>query len=146
MNCLKPGIDCSEAKFGDDTKCPLSAFKAARLFSPAKVDEMKPAAAAEVDTLCAFPFLNDVATRTSLKSELPTYLSKVQDISKKMDVLEWWKLQYGRSQAAQKVFLIQPSSAAAECAFSLLNNSFNEQQYNSLEDYVESSIMLQYNN
>ena len=47
--------------------------------------------------------------------------------------------------AAQKVLLVQPSSASAEHAFSLLKNSFNEQQMNSLEDYVEASLMLQFN-
>ena len=37
------------------------------------------------------------------------------------------------------------SSAAAEHVFSLLSSSFKEQQANSLEDYIETSIMLQYN-
>ena len=40
---------------------------------------------------------------------------------------------------------LQPSSAAAERVFSLLNNSFKEQLYSSLEDYIDTSIMLQYN-
>ena len=40
--------------------------------------------------------------------------------------------------------LIQPSSAAAEGVFSLLN-SFKENQARALEDYIEISIMLQYN-
>ena len=31
MSCLKPGIDYFEAKFADDTKCPLSAFGLARV-------------------------------------------------------------------------------------------------------------------
>ena len=38
-----------------------------------------------------------------------------------------------------------PSSGAAERAFSVLNNSFASNQDNSLSDYVETSIMLQYN-
>ena len=42
-----------------------------------------------------------------------------------MDVLEWWKnnsveLPYW-SQAVQWIFLVQPSSTAAECVFSILN-------------------------
>ena len=41
--------------------------------------------------------------------------------------------------------LIQPSAAAAEHTFSLLNNSFKEDQAAALEDYIETSIMLQYN-
>ena len=41
--------------------------------------------------------------------------------------------------------LIQPSSAAAERVFSLLNSSFKENQARALEDYIETSIILQYN-
>ena len=41
--------------------------------------------------------------------------------------------------------LMQPSSAAAERVFSLLNNSFKGSQARALEDYIETSIMLQYN-
>ena len=40
---------------------------------------------------------------------------------------------------------VQPSSAAAERVFSPLSNSFTEQQMSSLEDYIETSIMLQFN-
>ena len=40
---------------------------------------------------------------------------------------------------------IQPSSATAEHVFSLLNNSFKENQAKALEDYIETSIVLQYN-
>ncbi len=37
----------------------------------------------------------------------------------------------------------QPSSAAAERVFSLLNASFGTKQANSLEDYFQATIMLQ---
>ena len=40
--------------------------------------------------------------------------------------------------------LVQPSSAAAERVFSILRR-FTAQQQSSLEDYLELSIMLQYN-
>ena len=43
------------------------------------------------------------------------------------------------------VLLVQPSSAAAERVFSLLQNSFSQRQSSSLEDYIETSLMLQYN-
>ena len=49
------------------------------------------------------------------------------------------------SSSARMVFLVQPSSAAAERVFSMLNRSFGDQQRNSLEDYVEATNMLQYN-
>ena len=43
------------------------------------------------------------------------------------------------------LLLIQPSSAAAERVFSLLENSFTKRQERSLQDYVSLSIMLQNN-
>ena len=46
----------------------------------------------------------------------------------------------------KKVFLIRPSSASAERAFSILNNSFGDRQDNSLEDYIdECSVIIQFN-
>ena len=36
-------------------------------------------------------------------------------------------------------------TAAAERVFSLLKNSFNERQDLALQDYLEASLMLQYN-
>ena len=42
------------------------------------------------------------------------------------------------------MFLVQLSSAADECVFSMLNGSFGDQQRNSLENYVEATITLQY--
>ena len=44
--------------------------------------------------------------------------------------------------AFQLLLLVQPSSAAAERAFSLLENSFNHQQRSSHEDYITVSVML----
>lgn len=109
---------------------------------------MKPVAA-DVDDLCNFPFLKDPSTLASLKAELATYLSKAEGVNPDIDVFHWWKnteADLGTwASAAQRVLLAQPSSATAERAFSLLANSFNDQQMNSLEDYVEASIMLQFN-
>ena len=49
------------------------------------------------------------------------------------------------AKAACRVALIQPSSAAAERVFSILASSFGKQQESSLEDYVQLSVMMQYN-
>ena len=49
------------------------------------------------------------------------------------------------STAFKLVLLVQPSSAAAERVFSLPQNSFSQRQSSSLEDYIETSLMLQYN-
>lgn len=147
-NCLEPGIQYFLEKFGDDTQCPLAAFKAARLFSPHRVHEMQPTAQ-DLDLLSVFPFLIDPAVLTSLKVELPSYLTKAASITPGFSVMEWWSQNEQElpqwSSAVKKILLVQPSSGASERVFSLLNNSFSDQQQNSLQDYVEASVMLQYN-
>lgn len=45
------------------------------------------------------------------------------------------------ASAVKKVLLVQPSLAAAERVFSILNSSFNDQQEHTLVDY----LMTQYN-
>lgn len=40
------------------------------------------------------------------------------------------------SNACQSILLMQPSSAAVERLFSLLTNSFSDEQRRSLEDYI----------
>ena len=49
------------------------------------------------------------------------------------------------SSTCKSVLLVQPSSAAAERVFSSLSKSFTDRQEHSLKDYIETSVMLQYN-
>ena len=76
------------------------------------------------------------------------YLSAI--LRHSTDIWEWRKSNEtvlpNWGGAARKALLVQPSSAASERVFSLLNNTFGKKQNNSLEDYVESCIILQYNN
>lgn len=78
-------------------------------------------------------------------------MTAVEDLDPDIDIFEWWKrhdeqdLPYW-SSALKDILLVKPSSAAFERVFSLLQHSFNNQQYSSLEDYIEVSLMLQYNN
>ena len=66
-----------------------------------------------------------------------------------VDVLKWWSNHEEKlpqwSQVCKNV-LLQPSSAAAERVFSILESSFNKKQTHSLQDYICASVMLQYNN
>ena len=103
-----------------------------------------------VDTLAVFPFLKEKLS--GLKKELSLHLSKVVDLSesvKSFDCLKWWKVHAKElpmwSGAAQMVLIVQPFSASSERVFSLLNSSFKDQQECSLQDYVETSLTLQYN-
>ncbi len=101
--------------------------------------------ATDVDSLGCFEFIRNNVPE--LKEELATYLAKADGVADvTIDVLQWWKGYENELKAwastAKKVLVVQPS---AERVFSLLNNTFNEQQDNTLQDYVEASIMLQYN-
>ena len=77
------------------------------------------------------------------------YIAAAEDVSNTTDVLEWWKSNETKlphwAEAYKRALLVQPSSAAVESVSSLLNNSFCKQQEHSMEDYIESSLMLQYN-
>ena len=70
-------------------------------------------------------------------------------MSDEFDKLEWWRSHQHElpnwSKACKTALLIQPSSTAAERVFSLLKNDFKDNQASALEDYIETSIMLQYN-
>ena len=85
-------------------------------------------------------FLNSPEALNALKAKLPTYLVKAAG------TIEWWKMNTiappNWSAAARKALLLQPSSAASERVFSLLKNSFNEQD-NSLQGYIQFSLMMQ---
>ena len=151
LACVQPGLQYFQGKFGSDTIHPVSTFKLARLFSPKVASELQPSAA-DIDELSAIPFLSDQVE--NLKEELPAYLARASAVGSSSvklsptETLEWWKsnsdLVPHWSLAAQRIFLIQPSSAASERVFSILNR-LSDMQANSLEDYVESMVMLQYN-
>ncbi len=145
--CVQPGVQYFNERLNSSMKIPLAAFKAARLFSPVKIQEMQPDCAA-VDSLSSLPFL-DANTLGNLKSELPQYIAAVEDLNPSYNALDFWKSHTSSlpawAAAARKALLVQPSSAASERVFSLLNNSFGSQQNNCLQDYIETSLMLQYN-
>ena len=145
---MKPAYDYFNRKFGEDLEVAVSAFKFARFFSPAKVVELLPTGN-DLDKLRIFPFLNSNII-DQLKLELPKYMAAAEDISPTVDTIVWWKRHANDlphwSKACKMLLLVQPSSAAAERVFSILLSSFTATQRSSLEDYIETSIMIQYNN
>ena len=126
----------------------LSVFKQARKFDPSRICDMHPNAE-DIEDLCIFPFLNSDSIIHELKSELPKYLAAAEDVAPTADKKSWWKRNEevlpNWSGACKKVLLVQPSSAAAERVFSILSNCFTDRQEHSLKDYIETSVMLQYN-
>ena len=146
FSCVNPGIQYLTDTLSSTLKDALEIFKAARLFSPHKVQKMQPSASS-IDCLSVFPFLKSSLPR--LKNDLPDYLAKAEDISPSYCPLEWWKAHATSlpcwASAVRQVLLIQPTSASSKRAFSMLKNSFGDRQDHSLVDYIEATLMLQYN-
>lgn len=145
--CIQPGLDYFNQQLQSSLKDSLAAFKAARLFNPCKVQQLNPDASS-VDQLGSLPFVTSKEI-SNLKAELPDYLAKCEDLEETYDKLQWWKCQESTlphwATVAKKILAVQPSSAAVERVFSLLNSSFGEQQEQALQDYMEASVMLRYN-
>ena len=143
---IQPGLDYYFRQLTASMKEPLAAFKAARLFSPSKLHEVRPDAQT-IDSLTSFPSISP--SIPALKEEFPLYVAAAEDVDPSYDPLVFWKEYESTlptwSQAARQVLLVQPSSAASERVFSLLRNSFGERQHSSLQDYIKASLMLQYN-
>ena len=145
--CVQPAYDYFYLKFNNDLKPVLDAFKAARLFSPFKFHELKPSAT-DIDCLKAILFLSSQETFDGLKMEIPRYMAASEDVSTEIDLIAWWKrhaIELPKwANVLKKVLLVQPSLAAAERVFLILQR-FTAQQQSSLEDYIELSVMLQFN-
>ena len=144
--CDEPAYAYFKSKFEGELKPLVQAFKAARIFSPSKANELKPTTR-DVDELQCFSF--DSSLLEGLKAELATYLARCDDVSTETPICDWWRNHESEipkwAEACKRILLCQPPSAAAERVFSLLNNSFSDRQSHSLEDYTETSVMLQCN-
>ena len=148
--CVQPAYKYFRAKLDSSSgelKDIVLAFKAARYFVPSKLNELKPTAT-DIESLKLFPFF-DASFISQLKAELPAYVAAAEDVSPGFEMLSWWRHHQNEiptwAKAFQLLLLVQPSSAAAERVFSLLQNSFSQQQQSFLEDYISVSVMLQYN-
>lgn len=78
--CVAPGLQYFKEKFSPAGGLgqSVAAFKAARLAWLQKMVEMQPTSN-DIDTLQAFPFLNESSVLDNLKTELPVYLIKAAD-------------------------------------------------------------------
>ena len=151
-NCVEPALNYFKQQLTLSLKVPLAAFKASQLFNPDTVELLNPDSSS-VNALSVIPFFSEEEI-AGLKTELPRYLGKIaaieSDDSSNVDCLMFWKNSASTlplwAAAVKKILVVQPSSAAVERVFSMLNNAFKDQQHNSLQDYLEASIMLRYNN
>ena len=144
--CVQPAIAWFLRKFNVQLYNTVSVFKAAKYMCPVSVQWLKPIQQS------VFPFLHDDdGIINGLKAELPAYLAATEDmvINTEERKVKWWhdhkdQLPHWAS-AVKKVLLVQPSSAAAERVFSILNSSFNDQEEHALVDYLQASVITQYN-
>ena len=147
QSCMQPALDNFQELLDSSLKELILVFKTVRIFNPHKIAMLKPDVS-HVNALQIVPFFKKDELE-KLKAELPSYVAKADGVSDELDALEWWKLNAVAlpcwSKAVKKVLTIQPSSAAAERVFSLLNSGFGDLQENSLKDYMEASVMLRYN-
>lgn len=148
--CIRPAYQFYQDKFIHGPLQPLvMIFKSCRLFDPVKVKEMQPDAAA-VNALRCVPFFDADNVIQPLQRELAAYQALTDDVAGEINVLEWWSQHSEEipswTSACKQILLLQPSSAASERVFSLLQNSFNNRQEQALQDYIETSLILQYNN
>ena len=91
----------------------------------------------------SFEFLDCMAL--ALPAELLLHVDLLLPLPDLLPVA-WWKSHAMElpkwANAFRLVLLVQPSSAAAEKVFSILQR-FTAQQQSSMEDYLELSVMLQ---
>ena len=144
----------------------IERMRTCRLLCPLHNKE-HPATAQDIDDLvAAFKFMGADGhpdfrnIGAQMKSELKRYNMLCQFVQKpptpaagtgsvKFPVLTWWRQKKLTLPAftlvLRGVVTHAPSSAMCERVFSILNNSFDKQQLRALADYMELSLMLQFN-
>ena len=147
--CINPGLHFFQRKFSQEFYENVRAFRSARLSCPVQVQQLRPTAAS-VEELRRFRFLDNDAIIQGLTAELPRYLAVADgaDLQTEEEKLQWSRNEANLpnwSSVVKKVLLVQPSSASAERVFSIMNNFFTNQQDAALEQTVEASVMLCYN-
>ena len=145
--CIGKGYTYFDQQLTGNFKAQMEIFKVARLFSPSQMQFIKPDSASLQQQLAVLPFLKSDVPQ--LVNELPAYLARAEGSDCNISPIEWWKCNSeglpAWSCVAKKIMLLQPSSGSVERVFSLLNSTFGDQQDTSLLDYIQASLMLQYN-
>lgn len=151
MTCLKDIRHYAGINFGSGAtvkfRKELDLFKAARIINFAAVRQLNPG---DVDpaTLRIFPFIKEDVI-TNLRKELPAYLNAAANARPTYPVRSFWVDNKTTLPAwysvVEKLWLVQPSSAMMERVFSVLNNVFDKQQTNALNDLVETTVMVRFN-
>ena len=146
---VDPAIQWFLRKFNVELYDIVRAFKVARIMCPVAVQWLRPTTA-NVEALRIFPFLNSDVRINDLITELPNYLAAAHGVvvATEEEKVVWWSFHAVElprwSAAVKQVLLVQPSSSTTKRAFSLLSSCFNDLQDHVLVDYLQTSVMLQY--
>ena len=146
--CVRPAIAYCREKFShidSPLQQVVKLFKALKMVCPLKVapqphpkQHQRP-----VEPAC-------IGSRGDDPTELPIYLVAAREAGPVDDEtqLHWWKKQTRLPTwqlAAKAVFSLLPSSTPAERVFSLLKAHTSHFQTQTLEDHLETALMLQFN-
>lgn len=135
----------------------MQLFSAVRIFNPSYAGS-RPLSSVDVDALAVFAPIVHHVSLDALKAELPAYVARVTDVviaevdvnEFSTQVLAWWRANASFlprwSSAARLVFALAPNSASCERVFSLLECMFGDAQMRCYGDYLQSALMLRYNN
>ena len=127
---LQTGITFFLQKFNVQFGNVVCAFKAMRLTCPNAIQNLKPDPAA-IEQLHLFLFLGVDETISALQEELPAYVAAAVGTEvKDGEHLQWWHRHKSClpnwSEAVKQLVLVQPSSAPAERASSILPAAIDE--------------------
>ena len=140
----------------------LARMKVARLFNPLHVLTSGEVTEADVDALGLFRMAKHSLIAPKLeemKSELVKYNNIVKSIKPREErlkdgkdtfsLLHFWRANEGEVPAfayvLRAVLANAPNSVPPERVFSILNDTFDDDQDNALADYIELSLQLQFN-
>jgi hypothetical protein len=151
---VEPSFVYFEAKLVE-LKEMVDIFTACRLFDPTRIAGVH---ADEVERqLKLFPFLGPGVVDL-LVADLSIYCAHAvanpiqRDADGDLEYESWWEAcaatngMHNWYEAAIKVLILQPSSAAAERVFSMLKALMGDQQMgHALQDYQEAALMIRYN-
>lgn len=127
----------------------MDVYKAARLFHPGRVQYVEHDQEAIEFMLENLPVTKAMVSVNDLLQEMPIYLQLTAECPVTVDVLAFWRTNepviphFGK--AARAILTYHTTSAAGERVFSLMSNYLNETQLSTLDDKIETQLMLQFN-
>jgi len=157
---ILPALSYFSKRMNEDCASRLLVLRRARIFNPLRVLDVG-VKIDEIESLATiFPWLEfQNGLISQMIVEWAKYKSRAKDFAvppgisfaeRASMIWDWWMRQRVNlpawSSAVALLALVQPSSAAMERVYSIVRRQFDDKQTKSLMDYVEGSVMLEYNN